>query len=223
MNPTPIQPSSYGDNCADFYDDIYGPPKAVVVEALTRLARGGSVLELGVGTGRTAIALIGKGLEVTGIESSSAMLEQLRRKTHSHRVRVVEGDFAAILLTERFDLVCALVNTVCLLETRQRQAQCFQNVARMLKTDAVFVVETYRPNHDESETLDEEGRSSFRYELETKIGRRKYEVRLLRTALKELDALAADAGLVLKERWCDWRGTPYTPNSHHHLSLYAQA
>ena len=121
--------SIYGDNCAAFYDDIYGPAQAVVVRTLCSLARGGSVLELGLATGRTAIALSEKGLTVSGIESSSAMLDQLRRKPGVDKIRIVEGDFASISLPEQFDLIFALVNTFCLLETQRRQSQGLRNDA----------------------------------------------------------------------------------------------
>ena len=99
-----INSSRYGDNCADFYDEIYGPPHAAVVNTLAKLARGGSVLELGLATGRTALALAERGLAVAGMESSSEMLNQLRRKSGVGSIRILEGDFAVIRLPEQFDL-----------------------------------------------------------------------------------------------------------------------
>jgi hypothetical protein len=37
---------------------------------------------------------------------------------------------------------------------------------------------------------------------------------------EQLDALAATAGLVLTERWQDWRGTPFDDDSDTHVSVY---
>ncbi len=215
--------STYGDNCADFYDEIYGPPQANVIRALCRLARGGSVLELGLATGRTALALLAKGLTVTGIESSSAMLAQLRRKPGADRIRIVEGDFATVRLPELFDLVFALVDTFCLLTTRQSQAHCLQHVAEVLKSSGVFVIEVCRPFDAEAEITDEGIRSSVRHELETRMSRRVYEVELLYPEVEDLDALAAKAGLVLKERHGDWCGSPYKPEAGRHVSVYGLA
>ena len=223
VRPWGYESATYGDNCADFYDDIYGPARAVVVRALCRLARGGSVLELGVATGRTTLALLEKGLTVTGIESSSAMLDQLRRKPGADRIRVVKGDFATLRLPKQFDLVFALVDTFCLLETRQRQAQCLQHVAEMLKVDGVLVVEAFRPPDADTEITNEGVRFSFRHELKTKTGRRFYRGELLYPEVEDLDALAADAGLVLKERCGDWCGSQYRPEAGCHVSVYGQA
>lgn len=214
--------SHYGDHCADFYDDIYGPPKAVVVRALSNLARGGSVLELGAATGRTALALLERGLTVTGIESSPAMLEQLRRKSGSDGMRIVKGDFATLRLAEQFDLIFALVNTFCLLETQHEQRQCLNNVAAMLKSDGVFVLEMFRPDAGDHEITHEGMRSYARHELITRTGQLYYEARLLYPEVEVLDSMAESAGLVLKERFGDWLGSGYSPETGHHVSVYAR-
>ena len=214
--------SSYGDSCAPFYDEIYGPPKADVLRGLCSLAKGGSVLELGLATGRTALALFARGLTVSGIESSSAMLDQLRCKPGVDNIHIVEGDFANICLPEQFDLVFALVNTFCLLETKLQQSECLRNVAEMLKSDGVLVLEMFRPGNGDGEITAEGIRSSVRHELETKFGRRVYEVDLLYPTVEDLDTLAEDAGLTLKQRWGDWRGTPYRPEVGNHVTLYGR-
>ena len=51
-----------------------------IVDFLVDQARGGRVLEFAVGTGRIALPLAARGVEVHGIELSRAMLMQLRRK-----------------------------------------------------------------------------------------------------------------------------------------------
>lgn len=215
--------STYGDSCAEFYDDIYGPPRADVVRALHHLARGGSVLEFGLATGRTALALLKMGLTVNGIEASSAMLDRLRRKPGSDGIRVVEGDFAVICLREQFDLVFALVNTFSLLQTLQHQTQCLQHVAEMLKSDGVFVIETFRPYDADAQITDEGIRSIFRHELQTKMGHRLYQVQVLYQEIEVLDRLAANVGLVLRDRWGDWRGGLYRPEAGCYVSVYGRA
>ena len=217
-----IDPATYGDNCAAFYDEIYGPPQAVVVNILCAWAGAGTVLELGLATGRTALALSKRGLTVAGIEASTAMLEQFRSKAGSEAIRVVEGDFATIQLAEQFDLVFALVNTFCLLETQQRQGQCLQNVAEMLKDDGSLVMEMSRPSGNDQQRTADGLRAYWRHELQTRHGKSFYETHLLYPEVEVLDALAWNAGLVLKRRLGSWRGTPYDPNVGNHISFYAK-
>ncbi|MBF6588998.1 MAG: class I SAM-dependent methyltransferase [Ktedonobacterales bacterium] len=71
---------------ADRYDASRGYPPDVaerIAEAFLRagqLAAGGSVLEIGIGTGRIALPLLARGVHVTGVDISQRMLDQLRGK-----------------------------------------------------------------------------------------------------------------------------------------------
>ena len=75
-------PSTYGDSFADVYDDWYADVSDIdaTVAAVARLADGGAVLELGVGTGRLALPLAATGTPVVGIDASQAMLDLLAAK-----------------------------------------------------------------------------------------------------------------------------------------------
>ena len=71
---------SYGDGFADVYDEWYADVTDVdaTVRRMTALAgAGGSVLELGVGTGRLAVPMAAAGLRVVGVDSSQPMLDRL--------------------------------------------------------------------------------------------------------------------------------------------------
>ena len=71
--------STYGDRIAAVYDEFYGPADVPErVDILAELASGGRALELGIGTGTYALPLSARGVEVHGIESSTAMVDQLR-------------------------------------------------------------------------------------------------------------------------------------------------
>ena len=50
---------------------------------------------------------------------------------------------------------------------------------------------------------------------------RPYRIRYLFPA--QLDALAADAGLRLVDRWASWDASPFTADSPNHVSVYARA
>lgn len=72
-------PQTFGELMADVYDAGVGPHPgeartSETVGLLADLAAGGTVLELAIGTGRVALPLAARGLAVTGIDASEAMV-----------------------------------------------------------------------------------------------------------------------------------------------------
>src|SRR5262245_59798523 len=108
-------------------------------------ARGGNALELAIGTGRIALPLAARGVEVHGIDFSAPMVERLRAKPGGERISVTMGDFADVGVTGRFRLVYVVFNTLFNLLTQDAQVRCFENVAKHLEKDGVFVVEGFVP------------------------------------------------------------------------------
>jgi SAM-dependent methyltransferase len=93
---------------AEMYDLLFAPEAAVVdfyAERATRAA--GPVLELGCGTGRILVPLAQRGLDVTGLDLSPAMLERARASAERAGVRIplVQGDMRTFELKQQFDLV----------------------------------------------------------------------------------------------------------------------
>ena len=75
---------------AEGYDvgspEMYDPALlAATAGFLAAIARGGRALEFGVGTGRVALPLSERGIEVCGIDISADMLAQLHRKPGGRR------------------------------------------------------------------------------------------------------------------------------------------
>lgn len=91
------RPSSYGDVFADVYDDWYRdlPHTDRCAARIAELAAGAPVLELGVGTGRLALAMAARGVRVVGLDASAAMLAKLRGKPGSDQVGCVEADMSS--------------------------------------------------------------------------------------------------------------------------------
>src|SRR5215470_2798833 len=88
--------TTYGDRIASRYDgfiQISQEQTQAAVEALATLARDGPVLELGIGTGRIALPLGEQGLAVNGIDASSQMIDELRRKPGGSAIPITIGDF----------------------------------------------------------------------------------------------------------------------------------
>src|SRR6266540_5023304 len=93
--------STYGDRIADVYDTWHegtGYPFQTeeCVEFLAQLAGPGPVLELAIGTGRIALPLSARGLEVHGVDASEAMVARLRSKPGGDGVQVFMGDMADV-------------------------------------------------------------------------------------------------------------------------------
>src|SRR5215213_10283503 len=96
-------PASYGEELADIYDDWIvrlqqdtEPTVRFLADLADRAAKDTGerrVLELGVGTGRVALPLGARGVEITGIDASDDMLDRLRTKPGSDQVSLVHGDF----------------------------------------------------------------------------------------------------------------------------------
>src|SRR5579863_947945 len=136
-------PGDYGERWAAVYDEFVVPRAAATeaaVELLATLAGSGPVLELGVGTGRLALPLAARGLDVHGIDASDAMLARLREKPGADRIHVVRGDFGDVSVDGRFSLVFVVFNTFFALLTQDDQVRCVGNVAARLAEGGVFVV-----------------------------------------------------------------------------------
>ena len=111
--------TTYGQSMADVYDDWHRAAKPEQVELLCHLAGDGPVLELGIGTGRLALPLASRGLQVHGIDSSEAMSAKLRAKPGGEQVAVTVGDFADFGLAERFSLVFVVLTHCSRCQTRK--------------------------------------------------------------------------------------------------------
>src|SRR5881227_511328 len=119
-------PETYGDRIAKVYD------------ALTRLAGSGPVLELAIGTGRLAIPLAQRGIDIRGIDASEEMVARLRAKPGGEDIPVTMGDFADVGVEGSFSLVFVVFNTLFALLTQEDQLRCFRNVAAHLADGGRF-------------------------------------------------------------------------------------
>ena len=129
------------DSAEMFAADVLDP----VVDVLARLAGTGAALELAIGTGRVGVPLAARGVPVTGIELSTAMVAQLRRKVGEATLPVVVGDMATTTVPGEFSLVYLVWNTISNLRTQAEQVACFRNAARHLALGGRFVIELWVP------------------------------------------------------------------------------
>jgi SAM-dependent methyltransferase len=238
-------PGTYGDRIARYYDELYGdrPDTALAVDRLLTLAGSGRVLELGIGTGRIALPLAVRGLEVHGIDASEVMLAKLREKPGGDAITVSLSDFADVDAPGPFSLVFVVFNTFFGLVTQDQQIRCFQNVAARLAPGGRFVIEAFVPD---LARFDREQRvNATRVEvdwilLEATMHRRDDQridsmhvliredgvqlnpVRIRYAFPSELDLMARLAGFRLESRWGGWDRRPFGPDSTQHVSVYAR-
>src|SRR3954452_14466152 len=120
--------------------DMFDP--AVVEPAVCLLAElggAGRVLELGVGTGRIALPLAARGVEVHGVDLSGAMIDRLRAKPGADRVGVTVGDFATARVDGSFRLVYLVWKTIMNVTTQDGQVAVFRNAATHLEPGGHFL------------------------------------------------------------------------------------
>ncbi|HCB37418.1 MAG TPA: SAM-dependent methyltransferase [Acidimicrobiaceae bacterium] len=141
-------PATYGDGFADVYDDWYadvGDPDATAT-TVAELAGDGRVLELGVGTGRLALAIAAAGVAVDGVDASAAMLDRLAAKDPSASVGRFLGDIADDLPPGPYRVVFAACNTFFNLVSEAAQLRCLRAVVERLEPQGVLVVEGFVPD-----------------------------------------------------------------------------
>ncbi|HSO56499.1 MAG TPA: class I SAM-dependent methyltransferase, partial [Actinomycetes bacterium] len=136
------RPETYGDRIAEVYDAMTAslPDPADCADRLAELAGPGPALELGIGTGRVALPLAARGVEVHGIDTSAAMVEQLRAKPGGEAIPVTLGDFTDVPVEGTYPLVYVVFNTFFALLTQEDQVRCFAGVAGHLAPGGAFVL-----------------------------------------------------------------------------------
>ena len=137
---------TYGERVAGVYDEWYSEFEPGAIDMLAELAGGGKVLELGIGTGRIALPLSARGIEVHGIDAAASMISRLRSKPGGEQLTVTQGNFAEVAVQQEFALVYVVFNTFFALPSQEAQVECFRNVAAHLSSEGCFLVEAFVPD-----------------------------------------------------------------------------
>lgn len=229
--------ASYDDESSERFDPAL---LATTTEFLAGLAGEGRALELAIGTGRVAVPLAERGVQVSGIELSPYMLERLRAKPGAAGIEVTEGDMTTTRLDGEFSLVYLVYNTITNLVDQEAQVACFENAARHLSQGGCFVIEVFvpilrllPPGTTRHIFADEPGYHAYDvYDIAQQIewshhltlrddGTYRHSAAPYRYVWPgELDLMARIAGLRLRERWEDWGRTPFNGESEQHVSVW---
>lgn len=228
---------------AKTYDDDAGRTDpaliAATVDVLADLAGAGPVLEFAVGTGRIALPLAARGLEVKGIELSRPMVNQLRAKETGAPMQVTIGDMTSARVEGAFSLVFLIFNTIDNLTTQGAQVAVFENAARHLAPGGRFVVETLVPPIQKlpygqrllAFDCTEEHTGVDEFDVVTQAywshhawnrqdGVTPFSVPFRYAWPAEMDLMARIAGMVPERRWADWHRVPFSATSDSHVSVW---
>lgn len=244
---TRYDPAAYGDRLGAAYDSLYPPEALDTADAVALLAELASsrpqrsILELGIGTGRLAIALHRQGLSVAGVEASVRMVEALREKAPDADIEVAIGDYASTGVDRTFAVVALVFNNILDPRGTDAQMQIFANAARHLASGGCFVVEAF--------VLDDAARDGSwnvtpryvgedfaelqlaRFDIETgtlertlihlgKAGSDFVTVRDKYASPAELDVIAHVSGFRRLARYSSWARDPFTARSRRHVTIY---
>lgn len=146
------------DPWADIYDAVYSYVRSdIPFYTQQAVESGGPVLELGVGTGRIAIPTAQLGIDVVGIDSSSAMLSKAGEKIQSLRegagsVELIRADMRDFDLRDangarrQFPLVTIPFRGFLALMTVEDQTSALQNIRRHLGPGGRLVFNIFVPD-----------------------------------------------------------------------------
>ncbi|QJC52980.1 class I SAM-dependent methyltransferase [Paenibacillus albicereus] len=208
------------------------------------LAAGARIADIGCGMGRHSLALSRLGYEVSGLDLSSALLQEARSQPGSEAVRWYEGDMRRMPFADAaFDAAVNLFTSFGYFEEDREHLQVLRELRRILKPGGRFVIDFLNAEQvrrsllPESSRVDEEtgtvivenrfiehGRVVKKIELTDADGgeARRYteSVRLLgepwfRSAL-------AEAGLALETVNGGYEGEPYEPERSRRLVLFGR-
>src|SRR5436190_8211394 len=104
---------TYGEKWSPVFDDLTPdhPDTRASADRLVEWAASGPVLELGIGTGRVALPIAERAVEVHGIDVSPAMLARLAAKPGAEAVSAWTADMASFTCDVRYSLVYVLAST----------------------------------------------------------------------------------------------------------------
>lgn len=170
--------------------DVHGEANFVAALEVT------AVLDAGCGTGRVAIELARRGLDVVGVDLDPAMLEVARRK--APHLPWHQGDLATLALslegtagTLRLFEAVVLAGNVMIFLTPGSEATVVANLARHLAPGGALVAG--------------------------------FQLHAGGLTLASYDAYARQAGLTLAERWSTWDRQLWEPSSAYAVSVHRRS
>jgi len=235
-------PTTFGELNADEYDALHDPGTTEdCVDLIARLAGDGEILELAIGTGRIALPLKARGLNISGFDASPEMLKRLKDKPGGAELQTWVADMATFELGRQFDFAFLVFNTLYNLTSQAEQKQCFQHVARHLNPGGRFLVEAFMPNRERFvdnqavrtkqvgfdrvwlEAVEHDPLAQTLHYQRIRIDQHGIVLKPLPMRYvwpAELDLMAELAGLRPVSHWGGWHQQPLTATSDMYIKVY---
>ncbi len=234
--------STFGELNADGYDVEHDPgTTSESIDLLWDIAANGKTLELAIGTGRLALPLKLRGLDICGIDASSEMLAKLQEKPGGETIPVVVGNMADVDIEGSFDFVFLAFNTLFNLRSQNEQIRCLVNAAAKLNPGGKFLLEMVVP--DIARYSGEQNMQALHVDMQSALVEAAVHdpvaqtvefqrIRITQDGVRlrpfpmryvwpsELDLMAQLAGMTRVARWGGWHRQPFTRDSTMHVSLY---
>jgi len=141
------------DVWAEWYDVFYSTAVVEDVEFYVELAQdsGGPVLEIGCGTGRISLRIAAAGIDVVGVDFSTAMLAKARQRAATTKVsggsfEFVHGDMRTLALDRQFPLVIIPARTLYLALTPDEQLETLRRAAAHLAPGGALAFNLFVPD-----------------------------------------------------------------------------
>jgi len=228
--------ATYDATCGDMNNPAVLEP---TIDFLADLARNGRALEFAIGTGRVALPLRARGVEVHGIELSQPMVDQMLAKPGGEEIPVTVGDMATTRVEGTFELAYLVYNTITNLLTQDEQVECFRNAAAHLNPGGYFVIEVFVPDLRRLPpgedfvpfdiSPDHVGIDEYDVANQTLISHHYWisndHAETVDTTHRyawpaEYDLMARLVGLAFHGRWSNWLREPFTSKSTSHVSVW---
>lgn len=168
MNPNNIT--------SKYYNLVSSPLKGIDVTdeeigLINRLVPNGSnILDVGAGTGRHSLILSRLGFNVTAIDSSRSMLNELKIKDDKKLINVINKNIYKFNTTDKFDLITLFWNSFNEIAlTKNNALLLLKNLKRLLKPNGQILI-----NIDDSNSIDP---AAFNFETIKFDGELKYKMK----------------------------------------------
>lgn len=192
-----------------------------------KLPQQAKVLDLCCGMGRHSMALADAGYNVTGVDLSDVLLKEARLQDPDHRVEWFKGDMRHLPLEGGFDAVVNLFTSFGYFEDDQENLRVLQEIKRMLKPEAQFIIDFLNPiyveqtlvpysvREDEGQKIEqlrkiEDGYVKKEIIITNEAGHeRRYNERVKLYKLEQFQALLAQADLTVSQVYGNYDESAY--------------
>lgn len=109
---------------------------------------GGPILEVACGTGRIAIPIAKKGIEIVGLDISEGMLQEAKRKAQAEKVKIewLHRDCRDFNLNRKFKFIFIAFNSMQHLHDFKSVEHFFDCVKKHLAPSGVFIIDVFNPS-----------------------------------------------------------------------------